>query len=215
MKPEEIIHRYCKDNSALENVLLKHSSDVAKRALGIAEKHPEFEIDKEFLYEAAMLHDIGIVYVDAPAIYCYGTEPYIKHGLLGAELLRKEGLPAHARVAERHTGTGLTREEIGSLHDLNSGNHCQSRAREGCVNDEEYHLVGFEEPLEQQNRQIAHHCRHDDADEDNKGFHLNALLDGVLALQQRRRQNGRGAEDEGKVERLLLVDAAHFADREG
>lgn len=112
MKPEEIIHRYCKDNSALENVLLKHSSDVAKRALGIAEKHPEFEIDKEFLYEAAMLHDIGILYVDAPAIYCYGTEPYIKHGLLGAELLRKEGLPAHARVAERHTGTGLTRVEI-------------------------------------------------------------------------------------------------------
>ena len=112
MKPEELIHRYCKDNSALENVLLKHSSDVANRALKIADKHSEFQIDRDFLYEAAMLHDIGIVCVDAPAIFCYGTEPYIKHGLLGAELLRKEGLPAHARVAERHTGTGLTREEI-------------------------------------------------------------------------------------------------------
>ena len=112
MKPEELIHRYCKDNSALENVLLKHSSDVANRALKIADNHPEFQIDRDFLYEAAMLHDIGIVYVDAPAIFCYGSEPYLKHGLLGAELLRKEGLPAHARVAERHTGTGLTREEI-------------------------------------------------------------------------------------------------------
>ena len=112
MKPEELIHRYCKDNSALENVLLKHSSDVANRALKIADNHPEFEIDRQFLYEAAMLHDIGIVYVDAPVIFCYGTEPYLKHGLLGAELLRMEGLPAHARVAERHTGTGLTREEI-------------------------------------------------------------------------------------------------------
>ena len=112
MKPEELIHRYCKDNSALENVLLKHSSDVANRALKIADKHPEFQIDRDFLYEAAMLHDIGIVYVDAPAIFCYGSEPYLKHGLLGAELLRKEGLPAHARVAERHTGTGLTRDEI-------------------------------------------------------------------------------------------------------
>ena len=112
MKPEEIIHRYCKDNPALENILLKHSGDVASRALRVAEKHPEFEIDKVFLYEAAMLHDIGIIYVDAPAIHCYGSEPYIKHGLLGAELLRKEGLPAHARVAERHTGTGLTRDEI-------------------------------------------------------------------------------------------------------
>ena len=112
MNPEELIHRYYKDNPELENILMRHSSDVARRALRIADEHPEFEVDKNFLYEAAMLHDIGIIFVDAPTIYCYGTEPYIKHGLLGAELLRKEGLPAHARVAERHTGTGLTREEI-------------------------------------------------------------------------------------------------------
>jgi uncharacterized protein len=112
VKPEELIHRYCKDNSALENVLLKHSFDVANRALKIADNHPEFQIDKQFLYEAAMLHDIGIVYVDAPAIFCYGKEPYIKHGLLGGEILRKEGFPDHARVAERHTGTGLTCQTI-------------------------------------------------------------------------------------------------------
>ena len=112
MKPEEIIHRYCEGNPALEDILLKHSSDVAKRALKIADKHPEFNIDKQFLYDAAMLHDIGIIYVDAPSISCFGTEPYIKHGLLGGEILRKEGFPAHARVAERHTGTGLTRENI-------------------------------------------------------------------------------------------------------
>ena len=112
MKPEELIHRYCESNPALERILLKHSGDVACRALKIADKHPEFNIDRQFLYEAAMLHDIGIIYVDAPAISCYGKEPYIKHGLLGAELLRKEGLPAHARVAERHTGTGLTRKDI-------------------------------------------------------------------------------------------------------
>jgi uncharacterized protein len=31
---------------------------------------------------------------------------------LGAELLRKEGFPFHARVCERHTGTGLTAEAI-------------------------------------------------------------------------------------------------------
>ena len=59
-----------------------------------------------------MLHDIGIFRCHAPSIYCEGTEPYIKHGSIGAELLRQEGFPRHARVAERHTGTGLTREEI-------------------------------------------------------------------------------------------------------
>lgn len=112
MNPHELIHKYYADNPELEHILLKHSEDVARRALKITDAHPEFVVDRRFLYEAAMLHDIGILYVDAPSISCYGTEPYICHGMLGAELLRNEGLPAHARVAERHTGTGLTKEEI-------------------------------------------------------------------------------------------------------
>lgn len=59
-----------------------------------------------------MLHDIGIFLTDAPGIQCFGTEPYIRHGLLGAELLRREGYPLHALVCERHTGTGLTLDQI-------------------------------------------------------------------------------------------------------
>ena len=59
-----------------------------------------------------MLHDIGIRWCHAPGIFCEGEEPYIRHGLIGGEILRKEGFPQHARVCERHTGTGLTREQI-------------------------------------------------------------------------------------------------------
>ena len=59
-----------------------------------------------------MLHDIGIRWCSAPSIFCNGTEPYIRHGLIGGEILRKEGWERHARVAERHTGTGLTRLQI-------------------------------------------------------------------------------------------------------
>ncbi|MBR6047330.1 MAG: HD domain-containing protein [Bacteroidaceae bacterium] len=112
MKVLNLIHKYYAGQPELEQILLKHSEDVAQRVLEIAEAHPEFHLDRQFLYEAAMLHDIGILYVDAPGICCHGTKPYICHGMLGAELLRNEGLPAHARVAERHTGTGLTKEEI-------------------------------------------------------------------------------------------------------
>lgn len=108
----ELIHKYCKGNRALEQILLQHSRDVARRALRIAALHPELGADESFLLEAAMLHDIGITRVDAPGIHCFGTEPYIRHGILGAEILRSEGLPRHARVAERHTGTGLTAIEI-------------------------------------------------------------------------------------------------------
>jgi len=109
---EELIHKYCNGNAALEQVLLRHSTDVARRALQIARKHPELKADEKLLLEGAMLHDIGIVRVYAPTIFCFGTEPYIRHGVLGAEILRSEGLPLHARIAERHTGTGLTAAEI-------------------------------------------------------------------------------------------------------
>ena len=91
----------------LRRLLLKHSRQVADRCLAICKNHPELYIDREFVEEAAMLHDIGIRWCDAPSIYCYGTEPYLRHGPIGGELLRKEGWERHARVAERHTGPGL------------------------------------------------------------------------------------------------------------
>jgi uncharacterized protein len=109
---EELIHKYCEGNEEQEALLLRHSRDVAKKALQIAKAHPELGADEQFLWEAAMLHDIGCVRTNAPSIHCFGTEPYIRHGILGAEILREEGLPRHARVAERHTGTGLTASEI-------------------------------------------------------------------------------------------------------
>ena len=102
-----IINKYYPKDNELRRLLLKHSRQVADRVLKIADRHPEWNMDSEFLEEAAMLHDIGIFRCDAPGIYCYGTEPYIRHGQIGGELLRQEGFPRHARVCERHTGTGL------------------------------------------------------------------------------------------------------------
>lgn len=112
MDPILLIDKYTEGNAELRNVLFVHSKMVADMALRIADRHPELNIDKEFVYEAAMLHDIGIVKTDAPGIHCHGTEHYLRHGLLGGEILRAEGLQKHARVAERHTGTGLTPESI-------------------------------------------------------------------------------------------------------
>ncbi len=107
MDYQAIIDKYYPADDALRRVLLTHSRQVADRCLQIVRKHKELPVDVQFLEEAAMLHDIGIFLCDAPSIHCHGTEPYIKHGPLGADILRKEGFPRHARVAERHTGTGL------------------------------------------------------------------------------------------------------------
>ena len=113
---EAIISKYCAGNPELQQILLAHSRQVADRALAILRLHPEWVeqglVDPVFVEEAAMLHDIGVVLCDAPKIHCVGTHAYIEHGYLGAEILRKEGLLKHADVAERHTGTGITMEQI-------------------------------------------------------------------------------------------------------
>lgn len=116
--PYDLIDRYypAEKNAPLRHVLLTHSSLVCRKALTLARRHPELGLDLTFVHHAALLHDVGIFLCDAPAIYCYGREPYLRHGLLGAELMRKEGLPRYARVCERHTGAGLTKEEIEEQH---------------------------------------------------------------------------------------------------
>lgn len=112
VQPYAIIQAHYPLESERYHILTEHGEDVASLALEIAERYPTLGLDKGFLYEAAMLHDIGIYLTDAPGIDCHGTEPYIKHGYLGAELLRALSLEAHARVAERHTGTGLSWQEL-------------------------------------------------------------------------------------------------------
>lgn len=113
---EAILAKYCEGNTQLLQILLEHSRQVADRALAILKKHPQWvesgEVDPVFVEEAAMLHDIGVVLCDAPKIHCTGSHAYIEHGYLGAEILRNEGLPKHASVAERHTGTGISYEQI-------------------------------------------------------------------------------------------------------
>lgn len=112
MNPIDIINKYYPEENELKHILLTHSRSVADKALWIADRHPELELDKDFLYEAAMLHDLGIFLTDADGIYCFGDKPYICHGYLGADLMHDEGYPRHALVCERHTGAGLSLEEI-------------------------------------------------------------------------------------------------------
>ena len=112
MNYNEIINKYYAEVPELRHILIIHSHGVMQKALRIARKHPELRADLKFLEEAAMLHDIGIIKTDAKGISCFGKESYIRHGILGAEMLRAEGFERHARVCERHTGTGLTATEI-------------------------------------------------------------------------------------------------------
>lgn len=112
MNPLEIIFKYYPLDNELRRLLLTHSEMVAHKAREVALASGRDDIDMDFLHESAMLHDIGIFLCNAPDLFCKGSEPYIRHGILGADIMRKEGYPRHALVCERHTGAGLTIEDI-------------------------------------------------------------------------------------------------------
>lgn len=115
---QAVIDKYYPEDDALRRLLIRHSRQVAGKCRTIIEAHPDLDVDPVFVEEAAMLHDIGIRWCHAPSIFCHGDEPYIQHGVIGGKVLRAEGFPRHARVSERHTGTGLpglepeTQEEV-------------------------------------------------------------------------------------------------------
>lgn len=112
MDPIALIDVYYPEANPLKHILLTHSHSVAQKAMDIADRHSELSLDKDFLYEAAMLHDIGIFLTNAPGIHCLGESPYICHGYLGAKLVHDAGFPRHALVCERHTGAGISLDQI-------------------------------------------------------------------------------------------------------
>lgn len=113
-----IIDKFYPEANKLRDILLVHSRGVADMALEVVDTHPELHADRDIVEAGAMLHDIGIMMCDAPGIECFGTEPYITHGTIGARIIRESSanvdrsLEPFARICERHTGTGLTREQI-------------------------------------------------------------------------------------------------------
>ena len=108
---ETIIDRYYGKASRLRTILTVHSRLVADKALACARVRG-VDADLAFVEEAALLHDIGIFMCDAPDICCTGSLPFICHGIEGRRILEAEGLPRHALVCERHTGAGLTVDDI-------------------------------------------------------------------------------------------------------
>lgn len=109
----DIIRKHYRDHPKAWELLLSHSRKVTRRALKVGRflqrTHP---VDLQFIAEAAMLHDIGMIRTHAPELHCFGQGSYLRHGIEGRELLEQEGLPRHGRVCERHIGIGLTAEEI-------------------------------------------------------------------------------------------------------
>ncbi|MFH2092334.1 MAG: HD domain-containing protein [Pseudomonadota bacterium] len=108
-----IIEQFYTPGTPLYQTLVSHSRIVTEKSLVIAQTLDHLNPDLEFIKTAAMLHDIGIFMTRADSLGCIGDAAYVCHGYLGRELLDKQGLPpAYGLVCERHTGAGITRENI-------------------------------------------------------------------------------------------------------
>lgn len=112
MDPIKLLQKYYNVNTLTYQLLIEHGHAVMQKALFIAHKLNNIDIDIQFIKEAAILHDIGVYDTYKPEIGCNGKYDYVCHGYLGREILEKEGLIRHALVAERHVGVGITIDEI-------------------------------------------------------------------------------------------------------
>ena len=73
-----LIDKYYGGNQEARKILLAHSTQVAKLAVRVATHVERTEaIDIEFIEQAALLHDIGMLYTDTPKLACFGDKPYI------------------------------------------------------------------------------------------------------------------------------------------
>lgn len=93
--------RFAPDRAAFE-LVWTHCRIVCE----IAEQLLTGDEDRDLVRAGALLHDIGV--------YRLGRgEAYIRHGLLGDELLRTLDVPEPlARFCSHHTGVGITRDDV-------------------------------------------------------------------------------------------------------
>ncbi|GGQ44831.1 uncharacterized protein BKA00_000903 [Actinomadura coerulea] len=83
-------------------------SEIAERIMDGA----GLAVDADLVRAGCLLHDLGVYRLYGPS----GTidySRYVRHGVLGHEILRDEGFPEEiCRFCSCHTGVGLTRDDI-------------------------------------------------------------------------------------------------------
>lgn len=108
----EALHRkYATDDRAYE-LVYTHCKIVADIAVDAVEKSGA-DVDKDIVYLACILHDLGTYALYIPELDTFKSDGYQQHALIGAALLEAEGLPPEVVSAVRtHVLMGLSADEI-------------------------------------------------------------------------------------------------------
>jgi uncharacterized protein len=99
-----VLHsRHAPTPEALDRVH-SHSMIVCRIAEQLMGRQ-DLGVNSGLVRAGSLLHDIGV--------YRLGDTDYVWHGVLGHELLREEGFSEElCRFASRHTGVGITAEDV-------------------------------------------------------------------------------------------------------
>ena len=82
LRTSDLIRKYYLKYPSTHQLLLEHCRMVTRKALSIARfLAKSTALDLNFIAEAAMLHDIGMLFTYAPDLYCFGDLPYLAHGI--------------------------------------------------------------------------------------------------------------------------------------
>jgi len=97
----DLVHTHCEIVCGIAEQLYSRSRASASA-----------EIDVDLVRAGSLLHDIGVYELYDDAGHLDGPN-YILHGVLGYELLQREGLPeVICRFASHHTGVGISADDV-------------------------------------------------------------------------------------------------------
>jgi len=110
----KILKKYSTTEKDFE-IILNHGFMVLGKSIEIINKKKLYDkIDFDLIVSGCLLHDIGAF--EFMKNFDKFQIDYLRHGVIGGEILRKEGLNREALIAERHIGSGLSKEYIVQKH---------------------------------------------------------------------------------------------------
>ena len=99
------------DNKKHYDIILNHSLSVLGKSVDIiAKRKLHNKIDFDLIVSGCLLHDIGAF--EFMKNFNRKQIDYLKHGIIGAKILRNEKLYKEALICERHIGSGLSKKYI-------------------------------------------------------------------------------------------------------
>lgn len=100
--------KYAKTKSDFE-LIYKHCVIVETIAMQLLATKPQASIDKNLVHVGCLLHDIGAYEVLENGSFVQG----VRHGVIGEKILKSESFPDNiCQIASRHTGVGLTKQDV-------------------------------------------------------------------------------------------------------